>query len=68
MQTAFVLLIFLGGSLQSGNTFFADIDRCLYFANRIMSNPPNPKGERGAVYKAICEIRKVNPEQVMVHR
>lgn len=68
MQTVFVLLVFLGGSLQSGNTYFADIDDCLYFAKRIMSNPANPKGEGGQSYKAICEITKVDPTRVMVHR
>jgi hypothetical protein len=68
MQTVFVLLIFLGNGLQSSDTFFADIDDCLYFAKRIMSNPPNPKGKASKSYKAICEIRKVDPSLVIIHR
>lgn len=45
MLHAFLLLVYLGSgdtrTLTSGDMYFADIDRCLYFADRVSKTHGN---------------------------
>ena len=39
MITAFLLVVYLGNAKISASTYFYDIDRCKYFAERINRQP-----------------------------
>ena len=68
MITAFLLTIYLGAQVSSANTYFYDIDRCNYFAKRINQQPAIPKGKGSVKQKAVCTLRRVNPNEVLMHR
>ena len=53
MTTVFLLVLYLGNVQQESNMIFADINRCKYFASRIMGQPPEPV--TGRRYTAICK-------------
>ena len=42
MTTVFLLVIYLGKIQQESNMMFADINRCKYFAARVMKQPATP--------------------------
>ena len=42
MTTVFILMIYLGNIKQESNMMFADINRCRYFASRVMKQPADP--------------------------
>lgn len=62
----FALLVFYDGK-QQAPIYFYDIDRCKYFASRIMNQPPLPMGGRSVDSVAICKIMKVN-SNVKIYR
>ena len=53
MTTVFLLMIYLGRAQQESNMMFADINRCKYFAARVMRQPANPTNKQK--YTAICK-------------
>lgn len=65
MITAFLLTIYMGGQTMSANTYFYDIDRCSYFAQRLNAQkaPPNKPKQ-----KAVCTLVKVNPDRTVIYR
>ena len=60
MILVFQLLIFIGDVQQREEIYFYDINRCKYFAERIMSQPSYPKGEAKVNTTAYCKAKKVN--------
>ena len=66
MITAFLLVVYLGNAKISASTYFHDIDRCRYFAERINKQPGIPP--RREIYIAVCEIKQVNPSKTRVYR
>ena len=58
MTTVFLLVIYLGNAVQQSDMHFRDINRCKYFASRIMGQPPEPV--TGRRYTAICKPVNVN--------
>ena len=45
MITVFALYVYAGASLQPPVTYWYDVNRCRYFASRLMRQPPIP-GEK----------------------
>ena len=68
MTTVFLLMIYLGQAQQESNMMFADINRCKYFAARVMKQPANPQTKKR--YTAICRPVEVdiNNPKVRVYR
>ena len=68
MTTVFLLVLYLGRAQQESNMMFADINRCKYFAARVMKQPPNPATKQK--YTAICRPVEVdlNNPRVRVYR
>jgi len=58
MTTVFILMIYLGRAQQESNMMFADINRCRYFASRVMKQPANPATKQK--YTAICKPVEVD--------
>jgi len=58
MTLVFVLVLYLGQNLQESNMYFYDINRCRYFAKRIMKQPPVPDTKKR--YTAICRPIEVD--------
>tara|TARA_E500000318_G_scaffold55643_1_gene51648 strand:+ start:40 stop:246 length:207 start_codon:yes stop_codon:yes gene_type:complete len=52
MTTVFLLVLYFGGVPQQSNMMFYDINRCQYFAHRIMRQAPEPR--TGRKYVALC--------------
>ena len=68
MTTVFLLMIYLGRVQQESSMMFADINRCKYFAAKVMKQPANPQTKQR--YTAICrpvEVDLSNPK-VRVYR
>ncbi len=68
MTTVFLLVLYLGRIQQESSMMFADINRCKYFAARVMKQPANPQTKQR--YTAICrpvEVDLSNPK-VRVYR
>jgi len=68
VTTVFLLVLYLGQAQQESNMMFADINRCKYFAARVMKQPANPQTKKR--YTAICrpvEVDLSNPK-VRVYR
>ncbi len=59
MTLVFVLVLYLGQNLQESNMYFYDINRCRYFAKRIMKQPPVPDTK-----KTPAEAGATNPRPV----
>lgn len=55
----FVLSVYIGGTLIDQTQKFRDIDRCLYFAERLTRQPPVP-GPDGARLNitAVCKPQR----------
>ena len=68
MTTVFLLVLYLGQVQQESNMMFADINRCKYFAARVMKQPANPQTKKR--YTAICRPVEVdiNNPKVRVYR
>lgn len=65
MITAFLLTIYMGGQVMSANTYFYDIDRCSYFAQRLNAQKAIPKKDK---QQAVCTLVKVNPNNTVIYR
>ena len=52
----FMMMVYLGDVPEKERILFYDINRCKYFAQRLMGQPPEPN--TGKRYTAIC--RPVN--------
>jgi len=65
MMHAFLLMVYLGSRVESQDMYFADIDRCKYFAERLNNQPvvPNRVAQEDAPkflsYKAICVPKRI---------
>jgi len=74
MVHAFVLILYLGQKIVSQEMHFYSIDNCIYYAQRLNSQPPVPNRRAGEDqpktqrYIAVCEPRKVDPKQVSVYK
>jgi len=68
MTTVFILMIYLGKAQQESNMMFADINRCRYFASRVMKQPADPVTKKR--YTAICKPVEVDlkNKKVRVYR
>ena len=68
MTTVFILMIYLGNIKQESNMMFADINRCRYFASRVMKQPADPATKKR--YTAICKPIEVDlkSKNVRVYR
>jgi hypothetical protein len=54
----FVLAVYIGATLTDQTQRFADIDQCLYFANRLNNQPRVPITDgRTAKITAVCKPR-----------
>jgi len=52
----FVLVVYLGGQLIDQTQRFIDLDRCMYFAQRLSRQPSVPtNGGKRAKILAICK-------------
>jgi len=52
----FVLTVYLGATLIDQTQRFADIDRCLYFAERLSDQRPVPIGDNRRIkITAVCK-------------
>jgi hypothetical protein len=67
MTLVFALITYLGAN-KIDTSYFADINACLYFADRINTNTsvPLPEGDTMR-YTAVCEPRKVNVKKTKVY-
>ena len=45
----FMLMVYLGNTPEQERILFYDINRCKYFASRIMGQPPEPVTGRGDI-------------------
>ena len=64
----FMLMVYLGNTPEQERILFYDINRCKYFAARVMRQPANPATNQK--YTAICrpvEVDLSNPN-VRVYR
>tara|TARA_Y100001937_G_C7087084_1_gene315838 strand:- start:930 stop:1136 length:207 start_codon:yes stop_codon:yes gene_type:complete len=68
VTTVFLLVLYLGRAQQESTMLFADINRCKYFAARIMKQPASPTTKQK--YTAICRPMEVdiNNPKVRVYR
>ena len=63
MTTVFLLMLYLGQAQQESTMMFADINRCKYFAAKVMKQPANPQTKQRNT--AICrpvEVDLSNPK------
>jgi hypothetical protein len=66
MMHAFLLMVYLGSRVESQDMYFADIDRCKYFAERLNNQPgvPNRVAQEDAPkflsYTAICVPKRID--------
>ena len=73
MMHAFLLMVYLGQKVVSQDMYFADIDKCKYFAERITKQPAVPNRTAGEdvpktrKYVAVCEPRRVNSETTQIY-
>jgi hypothetical protein len=52
----FVLTVYMGATLIDQTQRFADIDRCLYFADRLSNQRPVPTGDNTRIkITAVCK-------------
>jgi hypothetical protein len=64
MITVFALYVYLGEALQRPITYWYDVNRCRYFARRLMAQPPVPGDPKQKII-AVCRIAEV-ADNVMV--
>ena len=58
MITVFALYVYAGASLQPPVTYWYDVNRCRYFASRLMRQPPNPDEKKKKI-TAVCKLQQV---------
>ena len=58
MITVFALYVYAGTALQPPITYWYDVNRCRYFAGRLMRQPPIP-GEKKQKITAVCKLQQV---------
>ena len=66
MTLVFALITYLGAN-KIDTSYFADVNACLYFADRINTNVTVPLPEGDARYTAVCEPRKVDVKKTKVY-
>ena len=66
MITVFALYIYAGTALQPPITYWYDVNRCMYFASKIMNQPPVP-GEKKQKITAVCKLQKVKDGTEIYH-
>tara|TARA_Y100000992_G_C21226275_1_gene473048 strand:- start:347 stop:550 length:204 start_codon:yes stop_codon:yes gene_type:complete len=66
MITVFALMIYAGQQLQQPVTYWYDINRCKYFASRVMNQPAVP-GENKTKYIAVCKFTNVDPSRTKIY-
>ena len=66
MITVFALYIYTGTALQPPITYWYDVNRCRYFASKIMNQPPVP-GEKKQKITAVCKLQKVRDGTEIYH-
>jgi hypothetical protein len=67
MTLVFALVTYLGIQVND-ESYFRNIDDCLYFANRINKNPPKPLPDNKSVkYTALCIPQKVDIDKVQTY-
>ena len=66
MITVFALYIYAGTALQPPITYWYDVNRCRYFASKIMNHPPVP-GEKKQKITAVCKLQKVKDGTEIYH-
>jgi len=73
MIHAFLLMVYLGQKVVSQDMYFADIDKCKYFAERITKQPAVPNRTAGEgvpksrKYVAVCEPRLVDSAKTKIY-
>jgi len=65
MVTVFALYVYLGEAIQRPITYWYDVDRCRYFARRLMAQPPVPGDPKQKII-AVCRIAEV-PKDTMIY-
>ena len=58
MELVFALTVYIGTAVKPPTIYFYDINRCRYFARRMMNQPSQPGEERKKI-TAICKMQKV---------
>jgi len=70
MELVFALITYLGVQ-KLDESYFRDIDACMYFAERINKNVGVPNRVDGnnvdRYYKAVCEPKKINIKREKVY-
>ena len=63
----FMMMVYLGNTPEKERILFYDINRCKYFARKIMRQPAVPGGQK---YKAICKPVEVdaNNPKIRIYR
>ena len=70
----FVLVFMMGIKVIDQTQIFQDINRCLYFAERLNKQPPVPNRRGGEdvpktmSYTAVCEVKFIDPSKVSVYK
>jgi hypothetical protein len=54
VTTVFLLVLYLGRAQQESSMMFADINRCKYFAARVMKQPANPQTKQSKALSLIA--------------
>ena len=58
MELVFALYVYIGTAVKPPTIYFYDINRCRYFARRMMGQPREP-GEVKKKITALCKMEKV---------
>lgn len=67
MTHLFLLMVLVNGQVQSSDMYFYDINKCNYFANRIVTGKVERTlryEPRGIALAAYCLPRRADPEVV----
>jgi hypothetical protein len=70
MTHLFLLMVLVNGQVQSSDMFFYDINRCNYFATRIVKGKVERTlnyEPRGVALAAYCLPRVADPEKVRAY-
>lgn len=73
MTHAFLLMLYLGKQVVSKDMYFASIDRCKYFAERLNNQPAVPNANAGdgdpkmVRYTAVCVPKVVNQKNKIMY-
>ena len=73
MTHVFLLMVYLGEALVSKDLHFANINNCIYFAQRLNDQPPVPNRNaqedtnKFVNYTAVCKPVLVNPKRTKIY-